>query len=705
MDKKVNNYIDHIDGLRGYSIMLVTLFHLHFKYFDYGYLGVDIFFVISGYLITQSLESSTCESFYRSYFSFINKRLKRILPCSCVVLYFYLIYKIHENSSNPVIFNDIYYSSMFLSNEYFISIKQDYFSNIHPSSILNYWSLSVEFQYYVIYPFIFYIINKTSVYLMIILILLSFIYGFKLMFNNNDIVVYYSLLYRMFELNIGGLLKLIKYENNLNEYLLSIIFIICPFIFHFANDLFFINKNKVVADEIMLLCMIIICLLIISHKEMKNIVVNNVIIKYFGKCSYIIYLIHYPLIQLLPINNKYLKIIIVLILSTLLYELYDKRIQKLKISNIQIMLMNILFFLIPLLNSYICYIKYDYFHNKLLNYNPDLSYSVDNETSNYFSSIISKKDDYIDRVIPLELHNFDKPINYSKIYNSDPYMLFAYFGDIVCDLCVEYPKNYDPKQAILVIGDSYAVQWLWIIRKYAYVRNLTLRYIICMNSDIFGKCRINSYYHIIIPIFSSCRFITKNIYNQFIDKYKELVFQCNKNSDIIISFTNHPVPKMDKKDCKCSECISRRLPRCYTIIGINRTYSNFPPMMDIPNYHIINVTDELCVNGICSCVIDDYLVYDYVYHINPAILMKFYPKVERELDRILKNEYQIVREYNASDKCSLIMMGSTTSFCKRAILPSKSITRDFNDYFYENFNKSDYDWLLSEYGLILDNTS
>lgn len=110
-------------------------------------MGIDIFFLIFGYFIIQSLETNKNDAFINSYSYFINKRLKRILPCSCIVLLSYLIYRIYENNINPVMFNDIYYSALFFSNQYFMSIKEDYFSSLHPSCILNYWSLSVEFQY------------------------------------------------------------------------------------------------------------------------------------------------------------------------------------------------------------------------------------------------------------------------------------------------------------------------------------------------------------------------------------------------------------------------------------------------------------------------------------------------------------------------------------------------------------------------------
>lgn len=526
---------------------------------------------------------------------------------------------------------------------------------------------------------------------MVILILFSFMYGIKALFINKDIVVYYSLFYRMFELNIGGLLKLTKFQNNINEMLLINLLIILPFSFHCVNKFIVKYNTKLIVDEIMLLFMIIICSLIITHKEMKNIILNNRIIKYLGKCSYIIYLVHYPLLELLPTNNRIIKISLIILSSVLLYEIYDRIIQDMKMSVIQMIVMNILFFLIPFLNSYICYTKYEYYSDKLIDYKPVLLDCVENRMSEYISSIVTKEDDYKDRVIPLKLHNFDKQINYSSLYENVPHTVYLYFGDIICDFCNYYPKNFNPKQSILVVGDSYAIQWLWIIRKYAYIRNISLKYIFTCHKDIFERSYValDSYFHIIIPIFSCYYDIVRNTYDTFLERYKEYVYLCSKMSDIIIAFTNHPMSRLNGNGCICGECISRRLPRCYTINGINSTFVNFPPMLSIPNFHIINVTNELCVNGVCSCVIDDYLVYDDMYHINPSIILKFYSKVENELDKILKNEFPVVRKYNASDKCSLIMMNYIPYYCKRFILPFKSITRDYNDYFY-NYNKYDY---------------
>ena len=85
------NYRKEIDGLRGISIILVLLFHAKIPFFSGGFFGVDIFFVISGYLITSIiLDLHKKENF--SLIKFYEKRIRRIIPALYVVLIFLVIY-------------------------------------------------------------------------------------------------------------------------------------------------------------------------------------------------------------------------------------------------------------------------------------------------------------------------------------------------------------------------------------------------------------------------------------------------------------------------------------------------------------------------------------------------------------------------------------------------------------------------------------
>ena len=145
-----------IDTLRAISVISVIIFHLEQSYFPNGYLGVDIFFVISGYVITKSI----IKDFSKDKFNFLEfyyKRIKRILPVFLIVLsstflfslFIFLIADLNR-------FLESLLSSLgFVSNFYFW-ITGGYFStNDQLKPLLHIWSLSVEEQFYLFFLFFF----------------------------------------------------------------------------------------------------------------------------------------------------------------------------------------------------------------------------------------------------------------------------------------------------------------------------------------------------------------------------------------------------------------------------------------------------------------------------------------------------------------------------------------------------------------------
>ena len=157
------NYRPDIDGLRALAVISVLIYHAKFEIFGFiifkgGYIGVDIFFVISGFLITRLIlfEKLTLRRF--SFINFYERRLRRLLPVLLIVVisiypfvtYFYL----------PIDFNNfvdsINYTLIFISNFFFHYSGIEYggtSSLLKP--LLHTWSLSVEEQFYIFFSVIF----------------------------------------------------------------------------------------------------------------------------------------------------------------------------------------------------------------------------------------------------------------------------------------------------------------------------------------------------------------------------------------------------------------------------------------------------------------------------------------------------------------------------------------------------------------------
>lgn len=196
----------NIELLRIISIIFVFLFHMNIDKFKNGYLGVDVFFVISGFVISQSIDKSLKEKSF-SILNFYKKRALRLLPELYLMLltvgFFSCIFDaphITKNIGQAIIATTTYLSNIF----YYTEI--DYFNQFHNSSpLLHTWSLSVEEQFYIIFPIILYLITPIVKFNRIIWFLF-FILSITFYFIEKDVLFrFYYPQFRFWELLLGSL--------------------------------------------------------------------------------------------------------------------------------------------------------------------------------------------------------------------------------------------------------------------------------------------------------------------------------------------------------------------------------------------------------------------------------------------------------------------------------------------------------------------
>ncbi|CAK0789595.1 unnamed protein product [Prorocentrum cordatum] len=204
-----------IDGLRAVAVLSVIAFHFNPTWLPGGFTGVDIFFTISGYVNTASLihgDLPLCDK----TFAFFGRRMWRLVPALMATV---LTTAVFTNIFTPTYVSDLtgYYTAgvlgLFgLANNYFASLQLDYFERGHKNLALNpfthLWSLGVEEQFYILFPFVLGYAQKLSANRspLIVLIVFSVISATVscIISNVNTQVAFYTLPSRFWELSFGS---------------------------------------------------------------------------------------------------------------------------------------------------------------------------------------------------------------------------------------------------------------------------------------------------------------------------------------------------------------------------------------------------------------------------------------------------------------------------------------------------------------------
>ncbi len=154
-----------VQGLRAVAILLVVLFHAHVSAVSGGFVGVDVFFVISGFVITGVLLREHGSTGSTSLVAFYGRRARRIIPAATLVIVVAVIasYLVLGPLNGHQTATDGIWASIFLVNIHFANTGTNYLASQLPPSVLqNYWSLAVEEQFYLVYPALFLAIGKLS---------------------------------------------------------------------------------------------------------------------------------------------------------------------------------------------------------------------------------------------------------------------------------------------------------------------------------------------------------------------------------------------------------------------------------------------------------------------------------------------------------------------------------------------------------------
>ncbi|TCK84910.1 acyltransferase family protein [Albibacterium bauzanense] len=286
-----------IQGLRALAFLFVFIFHLNHSWLPGGFIGVDIFFVISGYLITSILMHQKAKGTF-SFLTFYEKRIKRIVPAHFILVIFVLIavYFVYLYYDIKTLRGSILGSALFISNIVFARGESYFGVGLSDNPLLHTWSLSIEMQFYFILPLlIIFIKNKYLPYVMGGLIILFTGYStYQMMVNHATSSMYFSLLARMPEFFVGSLLSLIflkrKPINKNNSLIISTIGLLAIF-----GSAIFMTGQSTFPGVLALIPTIGTGLLLISEKNIFSDLLSKKVMVHIGELSYSLYLWHWPI--------------------------------------------------------------------------------------------------------------------------------------------------------------------------------------------------------------------------------------------------------------------------------------------------------------------------------------------------------------------------------------------------------------------------
>lgn len=330
--------IKEIQFLRGLAIILVFFFHINENLFFLGFLGVDIFFVISGYIISKNIIEIYFVNKEAPLKKFFIKRFLRLYPSLFLVvntsLIFFLLLSFRvDNNYFLHIYKSAISSLVGFSNIYFSNNKESYFFN-DQNPFLHTWSLSLEEQFYLLSFFFLAIFIKLRLELKLITVSFFVIFS-VIIFNENN---FFHLHYRFHEFLIGSLIYFLPKHKKINfdnlKYLILFLFIISIAFYYF------IDKDDI--KSIILFTVILtssIIYFIVNYNSFLNVFFKNKILIHLGDLSYTLYLVHFPIIIIFKFltPSEYILISNILVLlssyglSIIIYKFYEYPIRKSKI--------------------------------------------------------------------------------------------------------------------------------------------------------------------------------------------------------------------------------------------------------------------------------------------------------------------------------------------------------------------------------------
>ena len=366
MTNNKSRYLPSIDSLRALAVLAVIIYHVDVNYLPGGFLGVDLFFVLSGYLISSLIIKEYRKTGSINLYNFYLRRARRLLPAVYFMITVGIILMVMFNevllkkSHLDAIFGYIY-----SSNWWYIFHKLDYFDTFGSQSPFKHlWSLAIEEQFYMIFPLLFLLINskkkgkdgtyklsKSFLYIVLGLIFVSLVIHILLFDINNISRIYFGTDTRAFSLLVGVVGAILYPMDKLNTKITpqeNLVYSVVSLISIAALITIMIytsEYNTWLYRGGFLLVAILGIIIIISSGKQHTVMAKLLSFKpvvFIGKISYSLYLWHFPILVLTtPVSEignpnifyVILRVILTFIVAIISYVFVETPIRKLGFKN------------------------------------------------------------------------------------------------------------------------------------------------------------------------------------------------------------------------------------------------------------------------------------------------------------------------------------------------------------------------------------
>ena len=604
-----------IQGLRALAAVIVTFFHA--RLLPGGFIGVDIFYVISGYLITGLILREIDSTGRLNLSAFYQRRIKRLLPTSLFVLFVTALISwfVLPAINRDALGRDLFAAATYISNYLFAWWQNDYQNlNATPSPFIHYWSLAVEEQFYLIWPVLMIFLARrgrravfSGVAVITILSLGLSIYQTQ----SSPILAFYSLPTRAWELGVGALLifapaQLLKQRLlpwlGLSGLLVAAI--------NYNDNTAFPGVNALLPVFATALLMATIP----TWPPIFNDLSNNRFTQWLGKISYPLYLWHWPALVLpssalgrpLHVIERFACIALTIILAHLTNRFIEEPLRHIEIAPRRL-------YLTALSTTAV-------------------SLSVGLLITTTASSIISTRGE--------QSYSFDLKEVMAKpaVYGDNCHVNY---GETKSGYCTYGDKT--SSTTIVLYGDSHAAQWFPALEQLAIQKQfklISLTKSACPSVDAprpdqgafknvhCEKWRENSVariksIHPAAVIMSSFQYFTPRAGYNDRDKWwsegqTKLLNSLKGSSDHLIYLSDTPRPMRDIPSCLASRDSARCDSTEKSIVSV------------VKGFQVVDPTPWLC-SSYCPAIIDSIVAYRDASHISVAMARHLLPKLEAAL--------------------------------------------------------------------------